>query len=145
MPEPLDQSTTATAPARGAPPTMATAYRVVLGVFLLLGVVQIFLAGLGAFSFLGSGPGFEPHRTVGFIMSGVALLVLVFAVLAQAGARAIGVAAVLFLLATLGQSLLAVLGQDSAWWGGLHALDGLLMLGLAGFLQSTARRGPVVR
>ena len=139
MPEPLDQSTTATAPARGAPPAMATAYRVVLGVFLLLGVVQIFLAGLGVFSF-GSGPGFEPHRTVGFIMSGVALLVLVFAVLARAGARAIGVAAALFLLAALGQSLLAVLGQDSAYWGGLHAVSGLVILGLAGFLHGTARR-----
>jgi hypothetical protein len=137
MTVPGDQSTgTAT---DTAPRAVRIAYRAVLAVFLLMGVVQIFLAGLGVFS-RGSGPGFEPHRILGFVMSGVALLIVVLALLARAGARSIGVAVLLFLLAAGGQSLLVVLAGDSAFFGGLHALEGLALLGLAGFLQSDARR-----
>ena len=137
MTVPGDQSTgTAT---RAAPHAVRIAYRAVLAVFLLMGVVQIFLAGLGVFS-RGSGPGFEPHRILGFAMSGVALLIVVLALLARAGARSIGVAVLLFLLTAVGQSLLVVLAGGSAFFGGLHALEGLAILGLAGFLQSDARR-----
>jgi hypothetical protein len=46
----------------------------------------------------------------------------------------------LFLLAAVGRSLLVVLAGSSAFFGGLHALEGLAILGLAGFLQSDARR-----
>src|SRR4051794_30904426 len=139
MTEPGDQ-TTSTPPAKpSAAPAVRTAYRVVLALYLLLGVVQIFLAGLGVFSLFGSGPGFDPHRTVGFIMSGVALVIVVMAVLARAGGRAIGVAVLLFLLAAVGQSLFASLGEDVAFWGGVHALSGLTTLGLAGFLQAQNR------
>jgi Family of unknown function (DUF6220) len=137
MTVPGDQST-GTATAR-APHAVRLAYRAVLAGFLLMGAVQIFLAGLGAFS-RGSGPGFEPHRILGFAMSGVALLIVVLALPARAGARSIGVAVLLFLLAAGGQSLLAVLADDSAFFGGVHALAGLALLGLAGFLQSDARR-----
>jgi hypothetical protein len=131
-----------TTPARTGRPsrTAVLAYRWAVTLFLVLGALQIFLAGLGAFSLLGSGPGFQPHRLNGFVMSGVALVVVVLALLARAGTRAVIVAAVLFLLAAFGQSLLAALGQDSAFFGGLHALAGLVILGLAGYLQSAAGR-----
>ena len=36
------------------------------------------------------------------------------------------------------QSLLAGLGDDSPVWGGLHALDGLLAIGVAGYLYGVA-------
>jgi hypothetical protein len=139
--------TTPTLPAkRPVSPAIRTAYRVVLGLYLLLGVVQIFLAGLGVFSLFGSGPGFEPHRTVGFVMSGVALVIVVMAVVARAGGRAIGLAVLLFLLVAVGQSLFAGLGEDVAFWGGVHALSGLATLGLAGYLQAQTRReAPVGR
>jgi hypothetical protein len=65
---------------------------------------------------------------------------VVLALLARAGARSIGVAVLLFLLAAVGQSLLVVLAGGSAFFGGLHALEGLAILGLAGFLQSDARQ-----
>jgi hypothetical protein len=123
----------------GSPSPVQVAYRVALAVFLLMGIVQIFLAGLGAFSARGD-PGFGPHRAVGFAMAGVALVIVVLALLARAGGRAIGVAAVLLLLVAVVQSLLASVGEDSAFVGGLHALDGLVILGLAGYLQGTARR-----
>jgi hypothetical protein len=110
--------------------------------FLLLGVVQIFLAGLGVFS-LQDGTGgdtFAPHRAVGFSMAGVALLILVLAVIARPGARAITGSAVLVLLTSLAQSLLAGLADDHAIYGGLHALDGLLILGIAAYLYIRSRQ-----
>jgi hypothetical protein len=61
--------------------------------FLLAGVVQIFLAGLGVFSLedqslaAGGDSAFAPHRAVGFTMAGIALLILVLAVIARPGAR----------------------------------------------------------
>ena len=138
MTDPLGNSTVA--PAEGGLVTGARlAYRWVLTLFLLLGAVQIFLAGFGAFN-----GGFDAHRTVGFTMAGVALVVLVLALLGRVGRRDIGLSILLFVLMGLGQSAWAALGQDSAFFGGLHALEGLAILGLAGFLQGTAiRRGRV--
>jgi Family of unknown function (DUF6220) len=144
MPEPGDQTASTLSAKPPASPAVRTAYRVVLALYLLLGVVQIFLAGLGVFSLFGSGPGFGPHRTLGFIMSAVALLIVVMAVVARAGGRAIGVAVLLFVLAAGGQSLSADLGEDAAFWGGVHALSGLATLGLADFLQAQTRREATV-
>jgi hypothetical protein len=58
----------------------------------------------------------------------------VLAVIARLGARAIVCSAVLVLLASLMQSLLAGLVEDHPVYGALHALDGLLILGTAGYL-----------
>src|SRR6185312_3534809 len=105
---------------RGGP--LLPVYRVVLTVFLLAGAVQIFLAGFGVW-----GGGFDAHRILGFTMAGIAVVVLVLAL-------------VLVLLAGGAQSLLAEAGGSGAFWGGLHALDGLAILGIAGFLQAAAIR-----
>ena len=110
-------------------------------------MAQIFLAGLGVFRLEDQGlaaagdTAFAPHRTLGFTLAGIALLILVLAVIARPGARAIVGSAVLVLLTSLVQSLLAGLGKDHAAYGGLHALDGLLILGIAGYLYAQARRG----
>ncbi len=119
-------------------------YRWLLLVFLLLGAVQIFLAGLGAFRIDNLGvsgdTAFAPHRAVGFAMGGVALLILVLALIARPGVRAVIGSVLLFLLAVLVQSLLASLADNTVWFGGLHALDGLAILGIAAFLYLAARR-----
>jgi hypothetical protein len=116
-------------------------YRCALLAFLLAGAAQISLAGLGVFSLHDQGDAaFAPHRDLGFAMGGLALLILVLAVIARPGARAIAGAAVLVLLTSLMQSLLAGLGEDHAAYGALHALDGLLILGVAGYLYARARR-----
>jgi hypothetical protein len=86
----------------------STGHRWLLLAFLLLGVVQIFLAGLGVFSLHGQNPGaagetaFGPHRSAGFAMGGVAFLILVLALIARPGTRAIVLSVVLVLLAFLG-------------------------------------------
>jgi hypothetical protein len=123
-----------------------TGYRWLLLAFLLLGGVQIFLAGLGAFRIDNLGvsgdTAFAPHRAVGFAMAGVALIILILALIARPGARAVIGSAVLFLLAVLVQSLLASLADNTVWFGGLHALDGLAILTIAAFLYLAARRQP---
>jgi hypothetical protein len=147
---------TATPGAATTPVTLATpvtglrrgaflGYRWALLAFLLAGVTQIFLAGLGVFRLMGQGlaagdTAFAPHRDLGFAMAGIALLILVLAVIARPGARAIIGSALLVLLTSLMQSLLAGLGEDHAVYGALHALDGLLILGIAGYLYARARR-----
>ena len=73
-------------------------------------------------------------------MGGVALLILVLALIARPGARAVIGSVVLFLLAFLVQSLLASLADSTVWFGGLHALDGLAILGIAAFLYASARQ-----
>ena len=121
-------------------------YRWLLLAFLLAGVVQIFLAGLGVFRLqdqglaAGGDSAFAPHRALGFTMAGIALLILVLALIARPGTRAIIGSAVLVLLTSLMQSLLAGLGEDHALYGGLHAFDGLLILGIAGYLYAWSRR-----
>jgi carbon starvation protein CstA len=121
-------------------------YRWVLLAFLLAGVTQIFLAGLGAFRLQDQGlaaagdSAFAPHRALGFSMAGIALLILVLAVIARPAARAVVGSAVLVLLTALMQSLLAGLAEDHAVYGALHALDGLLILGIAGYLYFWSRR-----
>ena len=121
-----------------------TGYRWLLLAFLVLGAVQIFLAGLGAFRIDNLGvsgdTAFAPHRAVGFAMGGVALFILVLALIARPGVRAVIGSALLFLLAVLVQSLLASLADNTVWFGGLHALDGLAILGIAAFLYLAARR-----
>jgi hypothetical protein len=73
-------------------------------------------------------------------MGGVALFILILALMARPGARAVIGSAVLFLLAFLVQSLLASLADNTVWFGGLHALDGVAILTIAAFLYLAARR-----
>jgi hypothetical protein len=121
-------------------------YQWVLLLFLLAGVVQIFLAGLGIFSLHGQEVGaagetaLNPHRTLGFALGGAALVIAMLAVAARAGARAIVLSFVLLLLTGLVQSLLVSLADDHAIFGGLHAADGLLILGTAAYLYFWSRR-----
>jgi hypothetical protein len=121
-------------------------YQWLLLAFLLAGAAQIFLAGLGVFRLEDQGlaaagdTAFAPHRTLGFTMAGIALLILVLAVIARPGTRAIIGSAVLVLLTSLVQSLLAGLGEDHAAYGALHALDGLLILAIAGYLYAWSHR-----
>jgi len=120
-------------------------YRWLVLAFLLAGCVQIFLAGLGVFSFgdhdvAGGTSAFDAHKTLGFTLAGVAIIILVLALIARAGALQLVLCGVLVVQTSLLQSLLAGLADNTALFGGLHALDGLLVLGIAGFLYATSRR-----
>jgi predicted anti-sigma-YlaC factor YlaD len=123
-----------------------TGYRWLLILFLVAGTVQIFLAGLGVFHLHAYGldatagdSALTPHRTLGFIMAGIALLIGVLAPLARAGRQAIALAVLLVVATSFVQSLLAGLADDHAVYGGLHALDGLLIIAIAAYLLYRAR------
>jgi Family of unknown function (DUF6220) len=135
-----------TSPTRSTPRNGAlNAYRWALLAFLAAGVVQIFLAGLGVFSLQDQGlvadgdSAFAPHRTLGYAMAGIAIVVLIIALIARAGARAIAGMVLLVLLTSLVQSLLAGLADHHAIYGALHALDGLLILSVAAYLYLSSR------
>ena len=124
------------------------AYRWLLLLFLVAGVVQMFLAGFGVFHLHAYGldatagdSALDPHRTLGFIMGGIAVVILILALVARAGARAIAWSVVLVVQTDVLQSLLAGLGDDSAVWGGLHALDGFLAIAVSAYLYGSARTG----
>jgi len=112
-----------------------------LAVFLLLLAVQIFLAGLGAFrtEAVGADSAFAAHRAFGFALAGAALVILVLALVARAGRAAVAGAAVLVVLTGFAQSLLAGLADDHALYGGLHAFDGLAIIGITAWLWARSR------
>ena len=122
-----------------------TGYRWLLLAFLLAGCAQIFLAGLGVFSFgdhdaAGDTSAFDAHRALGFTMAGAAVLIFVLALIARPGVLPVVLSGVLVVQTTLLQSLLVSLADDAALYGGLHALDGLLILAIVGYLYATSRR-----
>jgi hypothetical protein len=126
------------APARSHASGAYLLYHRALAVFLICGAVQVFLAGLGVFSGGGGGPGLDPHRWFALALAAVALVVVVLAVVARTGRRTIGLGVLLFVLVFVVQGFLAVWGRDNAWFGGLHALDGLLIIGLAAYLFASS-------
>ncbi len=128
----------------GARATVDRAFMWGLLLFLVAGLVQIFLAGVGVFDLDGArledASSFDPHRTLGFILGGISIVLFILSLVARASSRTMVVSLVLAVFASFGQSLLAGAGEDAPFFGGLHALDGLVILGLAGFLHAEARR-----
>jgi len=122
-----------------------TGYHWLLLAFLLAGCAQIFLAGLGVFSFgnhdaAGGTSAFGAHEALGFAMAGAAVIVFFLALISRPGVLPVALAGVLVVQTTLLQSLLASLADNAALYGGLHAVDGFLVLGIAGYLYATSRR-----
>jgi len=116
--------------------------------FLVAGAVQIFLAGFGVFHLHAYGldatagdSALTPHRVLGNVMGGIAVFILVLALVARVGRLAITLAAALVVATAFVQSLLAGLADDHAVYGGLHALDGLLIIAIAAYLLYRARTG----
>lgn len=119
-------------------------YLYVAVAFVVAVLVQVFLAGLGVFSLdaldLDEAKSFDPHRLWGFALGGVSALLLVLALVARESRRTVVATLVLFLLVFVAQSLLAQAGESSAWLGGLHALDGMVILLLSSWLALSAWR-----
>lgn len=116
-----------------------------LAALLVLGViVQFFLAGLGVFDIAGHRNlddvnGLDPHRALGHILGAVAILMFIAALIARTSKAKIWVSIVIALLAELVQSALAGGGEDHHWLGGLHALTGVIILGLAAWMHRISR------
>jgi uncharacterized membrane protein len=114
------------------------AYRYLTVVLVADLVIQFFLAGAGVFRADGGeardSSAFDPHRTNGMIIQGIAFLVLISAIAARNGRWKVAIAA--FVLSFV-QGFLAIAG----WAGGLHPLGGLALLGVAAWMAHDAWRG----
>ena len=118
-------------------------FAVLAAITALALLVQVFLAGVGVFGINAAKPedasSFDPHRALGEIIGGLALLMLIAALVARASKRVMWSSIVLFLLAEFAQHGLASGGNDNKWVGGLHALDGVIILLLALWLHLDSR------
>jgi Family of unknown function (DUF6220) len=134
-------------PSSPAPrPAMVTAFRSTAIVTVVVVAVQFFLAGLGAFDAVHSGAAaqdtsaYDPHKTVGYAIAVLSLLLLILAIVGRLGGQLIGMTATLLILAGPIQPLLAGAGEDAVFWGALHAFVGAAILGLTGNLITIANR-----
>ena len=133
------------AAASGVRRAARTGYRWLLLVFLLAVAAQIFLAGQGTFSFdtgeaADASHAFSAHQGLGFALAGASILILVLALAARPGKLALWLAVALVAQTCLLQSLLDGLADNTAVFGGLHALDGLLIAVSAGVQYALVRR-----
>lgn len=95
-----------------------------LGFLFLLGAtIMFFLAGTGAF-----GEGFDAHVDLGRGLQVVALLLVV---LAAVGRREALIPSIALLVLIVIQGVLAAVGEDVSFIGGLHPVNGLLILVVA--------------
>jgi hypothetical protein len=121
--------------------------------YLVLIIVQVFLAGEGVFrlrtvydsdtcktAVCGGSTALDPHRILGFILTlPLALLFLVAALLAWHPDKRVRIVSILVPILTFVQLLLAAIGK---WVGGLHVLNAVLILGMFGWLTHTLRHKP---
>lgn len=110
------------------------------GLFVLAVLAQVFLAGVGAFGFGASSPGFGPHEDLGNVLGIVAIVLFVISLVARATRGQWIGALVLALLTELAQHGLAAEGKNDVWVGGVHAFDGMLILLLAVSLSIASLR-----
>ena len=116
-----------------------------LSALVVAGVlVQVFLAGTGVFGIdaldVADASSFDAHRAWGFVLAGLAGVLLILALVAHESMRTVIAALVLFLLVVLAQSALASVAEDTPWVGGLHALDGIVILLLSAWMAHAAWR-----
>jgi uncharacterized protein DUF6220 len=116
-----------------------TFYGYLLGLFVLGVLVQIYLAGVGAFGRHQAGA-FDPHENLGHALGIAAVVILVLALVAHESRRTMIWALVLALLTEVAQEGLAAGGRSDKWVGGVHAFDAALILALSVWLLLAWRR-----
>ncbi|MES1246658.1 MAG: hypothetical protein ABUS54_03165 [Actinomycetota bacterium] len=124
---------------------MRTAFRIVASLTSLSVIVQVGLAGYGAFNAIDKADsdhsitkkqienGFDPHGVVGTIVLALMVILVLVALVAKHGTR---VAAILLVLGIV-QMLLAWGGTSQAWVGFLHGVNALAIAGIAGSLAGS--------
>ncbi len=122
-----------------------TGYAYLSALFFVAVLVQVFLAGEGVFGVnspeIGEASSFDAHRMWGgFVLAPLAGVLLILALAARESRRTIIVTVVLLLLVAFAQSVLASIGESSSWVGGLHALDGIVILLISAWIALVAYR-----
>jgi hypothetical protein len=121
---------------------MRTAFRIVASLASLSVIVQVGMAGYGAFNAVDKADdngsvskhavenGFDPHGLVGTIVLVLLLILLIVALVARYKIR---IAAIVFGLGIV-QLLLAWGASNAAWVGFFHGVNALAIAGVAGSL-----------
>ncbi len=125
-------------------------YRILIALFAVAVVVEIFLAGLGIFRAMPAEDEsvsheaiedkFDAHAALGDFLAGGAVLLLIVILLAWTGRRSIGATFALAVL-TVVQGILGGTGDSAPVAGAFHAVNAFLILGLSLFLTARAWRG----
>ncbi len=108
-------------------------------IFALFAVIQIALAGVGTFAGHEDNR-FMPHIILGSILGLASVVLLILALIARRSRAIVIGSIVLVLLAEGAQHVLANLGWDNKWLGGLHALSGVIVMMIAGWMGSSTIR-----
>ena len=136
-------SDTSASAATGTPSKADTVFAYLAALLVLAVIVQFFLAGLGVWGIdqrkLDKATSIDPHRVFADVIALIALLMFIAALVARTSKARIWVSITIVVLAAVVQSLLAAGGEHQHWVGGLHVLDGLVILGLAGWMHSSTR------
>ena len=110
---------------------------------LLCVIVQFFLAGLGVWGVhthkIADAKSLDAHRGFAGAVALVAILMFITALISRTSKPRIWISLLIAVLAEVVQSLLASGGEHQHWVGGLHVLDGLVILGLAGWMHRESR------
>jgi Family of unknown function (DUF6220) len=128
---------------------MRRVFALLATLLVLAFVAQFFLAASGAFDTAPNDESFQPHRALGYVIFLLAVLLTILAALVRMPGRLIGMTALVAGL-TVVQVLIAVLarafndtGDSSTTAGqlvfGLHAINGLIVLAVAGTVVRRAR------
>ena len=103
--------------------TVRMIHMVVAWITVALLVVQVWLAGRGVFDTTG----FDPHRSLGYTLSLLPIVLLVLGLLGGMGRRVALMAVAIFLLIIL-QSVFVALKTDQPAVAALHPVNGFLIL-----------------
>lgn len=127
----------------GARRQVNVAFNYLAALFVVGIFVQIYLAGVGVFGEhnlkIENASRFDPHRAVGEVLGLIAVIMLILSLIARKSRNLMIGALVLAILVEFAQHALAAGGDSNKWVGGLHALDGLIVLGLGGWLFHASR------
>ncbi|WP_100445135.1 DUF6220 domain-containing protein [Glycomyces xiaoerkulensis] len=122
---------------------MLNLFRIWMAVISALLGVQIFLAGYGAIAVGAPAEAYELHIMNGRLIALLSLVSIPLAALARAGGKPVALASIAFGLVIL-QSVIALVSVDGTVVGqlifGLHAVNGLLIMAVAGRAGGAAKR-----
>jgi hypothetical protein len=132
--------------------TLRRVFAILATLLVLMVVAQFFLAASGAFDTAPNDESFQPHRALGYGIVLFGVLLTIVAALARMPGRLIGMTALVAGLAALQGLIRAVAaafndtGDTATTAGklvfGLHAVNGLLILGTAATVARRARALP---
>ena len=128
---------------------MRRVFALLATLLVLVVVAQFFLAASGAFDTAPNDESFRPHRALGYVIFLLPVVMTIVAAMARMPGRLIGMTALVAGL-TVVQVVIAVLarafddtGDTSTTAGqlvfGLHAINGLIILAVAGTVARRAR------